>query len=104
MNPYNFLELHKLGFWFMNTEFFDFEKINSDKEIAENYKNSIDKSIEYVLNTYKENGSDLNKTHKKLEVLYSNKMQNNFNQFMKYLEGPKNCDKLIEFILYGHRD
>ena len=27
---------------------------------------------------------------------------NNFNQFMKYLEGPKNHDKLIEFILYGN--
>ena len=101
MNPYNFLELNKLGFWFMNTEFFDFEKINSDEEIAENYKNSIDKSVEHILELYKKNNSDLNKTHNELELLYAEKMQNNYNQFMKYLEGPKNNDKLIEFILYG---
>jgi hypothetical protein len=101
MNPYNFLELNKLGFWFMNTEFFDFEKINSDEEIAENYKNSIDKSVEHVLELYKKNNSDLNKTHNELKLLYAEKMQNNYNQFMKYLDGPKNNDKLIEFILYG---
>jgi len=88
----------------MNTEFFEFDKVNSDEEISENYKNSIDKSIEHVLNIYKENNSDLNETHLEFKKLYGDKMQNNFNQFMKYLEGPKNCDKLIEFILYGHRD
>ena len=104
MNPYNFIELHKMGFWFMNTEFFDFDKINSDDEISENYKSSIDKSIEHVLELYKENYGDLNKTHFKLEKLYSNKMQNNYNQFMKYLERPKNNDNLIEFILYGKRN
>jgi hypothetical protein len=101
MNPYNFLELHNMGFWFMNTEFFDFNKIHSDDEISDNFKNSIDKSIEHVLNLYKNNDSDLNKTRDELERLYSDKMQNNFNQFMQYLERPKNNDKLIEFILYG---
>lgn len=104
MNPYNFLELHNMGFWFMNTEFFDFEKIHSDDEISENFKLSIIKSVEHVIELYKENYGDLNKTHFKLEQLYADKMQNNFNQFMKYLEGPKNCDKLIEFILYGKRN
>ncbi len=101
MNPYNFLELHNMGFWFMNTEFFDFNKVNSDDEISDNFKNSINKSIEHVLNLYKNNNSDLNKTRDELERLYSDKMQNNFNQFMQYLERPKNNDKLIEFILYG---
>ena len=101
MNPYNFLELYNMGFWFMNTEFFDFNKIHSDDEISDNFKNSIDKSIEHVLNLYKKNDSDLNKTRDELERLYSDKMQNNFNQFMQYLERPKNNDKLIEFILYG---
>lgn len=101
MNPYNFLELHNMGFWFMNTEFFDFNKINSDEEISENFTNTIIKSIEHVLELYNKNNSDLNKTHNELELMYAEKMQNNFNQFMKYLEGPKNNDKLIEFILYG---
>jgi hypothetical protein len=93
-----------MGFWFMNTEFFDFNKINSDEEITENTKNSIITSIEHVLEIYKKNDSDLDRTHKELEQMYSDKMQNNFNQFMKYLEGPKNHDKLIEFILYGNRN
>ena len=88
----------------MNTEFFDFNKINSDEEITENTKNSIITSIEHVLEIYKKNDSDLDRTHKELEQMYSDKMQNNFNQFMKYLEGPKNHDKLIEFILYGNRN
>lgn len=104
MNPYNFLELHNMGFWFMNTEFFDFQKIHSDDEISENFELSIIKSVEHVIELYKQNYGDLNKTHFKLEQLYADKMQNNFNQFMKYLEEPKNCDKLIEFILYGKRN
>ena len=67
-------------------------------------KNSIITSIEHVLEIYKKNDSDLDRTHNELEQMYSDKMQNNFNQFMKYLEGPKNHDKLIEFILYGNRN
>jgi hypothetical protein len=69
---------------------------------AENSKNSIIRSIEHVLEIYKKNNSDLNRTHNELEQMYSDKMQNNFNQFMKYLKEPINHDKLIEFILYGN--
>ena len=102
MNPYDFLELHKLGFWFMNSLFFDFDKVNSNEELAENMYNSIIKSVEYVSELAGDWGLD--DTHKYLVESYGDKMQNNFDQFMKYLEKPKNNDKLIEFILYGNRN
>lgn len=102
MNPYNFIILNNMGFWFLNTEFFDFNEVNSEFEIQKNYKNSITKSVEYIINSYKESGYDLNKTHEMLKNIYGHKMQNNYNQFIKYLESPKNNDNLIKFILYGN--
>lgn len=99
MNPYNFIELNKMGFWFLNTEFFDFNNISSEEDLAQNMKNSIFKSIEFVLNTYNETNC-LQQTHNKLSKLFSEKMQNNFNTFMKYLTNPLNSSKLLDFILY----
>jgi len=99
MNPTNFLELHEMGFWFLNSEFFDFSKTKFIDEASENMKNSIFKSIEYILELYKNNNSDLDKTHSELKLLYGDKMQNNYNLFMEYLVKPYNCEKLIKFIL-----
>jgi hypothetical protein len=62
-------------------------------------KNSIFKSIEYILELYKINEYDLDKTHSELKLLYGDKMQNNYNLFMEYLDKPYNCEKLIKFIL-----
>jgi hypothetical protein len=62
-------------------------------------KNSIFKSIEYILELYKNNNYDLDKTYSELKLLYGNKMQNNYNLFMEYLVKPYNCEKLIKFIL-----
>jgi hypothetical protein len=99
MNPINFVELHEMGFWFLNSEFFDFTKTKFIDEASENMKNSIFKSIEYILELYKNNDSDLDKTYSELKLLYSDKMQNNYNLFMEYLVKPYNCEKLIKFIL-----
>ena len=99
MNPINFIELHEMGFWFLNSEFFDFSKTKFIDELSENMKNSIFKSIEYILELYKNNNSDLDKTHSELKLLYSDKMQNNYNLFMEYLVKPYNYEKLIKFIL-----
>jgi hypothetical protein len=99
MNPINFIELHEMGFWFLNSEFFDFSKTKFIDELSENMKNSIFKSIEYILELYKNNNSDLDKTHSELKLLYGDKMQNNHNLFMEYLYKPYNCEKLIKFIL-----
>lgn len=99
MNPYSFVELNKLGFWFLNTEFFNFEQVDSDENISQNMKSSIFKSIEFILGLYNETKS-LQQTHDKLTKLYSQKMQNNFNIFMEYLKTPKNSNNLLDFILY----
>lgn len=99
MNPINFIELHEMGFWFLNSEFFDFSKTKFIDELSENMKNSIFKSIEHILELYKNNNSDLDKTHSELKLLYGDKMQNNYNLFMEYLVKPYNCEKLIKFIL-----
>jgi hypothetical protein len=99
MNPFNFIELHEMGFWFLNSEFFDFTKTKFIDEASENMKNSIFKSIEYILELYKNNNLDLDKTHSELKMLYSDKMQSNYNLFMRYLNKPYNCEKLINFIL-----
>ena len=99
MNPFNFVELHEMGFWFLNSEFFDFTKTKFIDEASENMKNSIFKSIEYILELYKNNNSDLDKIHSELKLLYGDKMQNNHNLFMEYLYKPYNCEKLIKFIL-----
>lgn len=98
MNPYNFVELNKLGFWFLNTEFFDFEQIDSDDNISQNMRSSIFKSIEFVLDLYRKTG-DLQETHHELTRLFSEKMQNNFKKFKEYLEKPKDNEKLLNFIL-----
>ena len=99
MNPINFIELHEMGFWFLNSEFFDFSKINFIDELSENMKNSIFKSIDYVLELYKNNAYDLDKTHLELTQLYGNRMQLNYNLFMGYLNKPHNNEKLLNFIL-----
>ena len=99
MSPYNFVEFNDMGFWLLNSEFFDFDKVNSEDEMTESMKNSILKSIEYIIDLYKKSKCDLTKTHEKLVELYSDKMQNNYNLFVKYLTAPKNHDKLIDFIL-----
>jgi hypothetical protein len=99
MNPINFIELHEMGFWFLNSEFFDFSTTKFIDELSENMKNSIFKSIEYILELYKVNEYDLDKTHSELKLLYGDKMQNNYNLFMEYLDKPYNCEKLIKFIL-----
>jgi len=99
MNPINFLELHELGFWFLNTEFFDFSKTKFIDELSENMKNSIFKSIEYVLELYKTNENNLDNVHLEMKKLYGDKMQSNYNLFMEYLIKPYNCEKLIKFIL-----
>ena len=99
MNPINFIELHEMGFWFLNSEFFDFSKTKFMDELSYNMKNSIFKSIEYILELYKNNEYNLDKTHLELKMMYGDKMQSNYNLFMGYLNKPYNCEKLIKFIL-----
>lgn len=99
MNPINFIELNEMGFWFLNSEFFDFTKTKFTDELSENMKNSIFKSVEHIVDLYKKNNNDLDTTHLELKKLYSDKMQNNYDLFMQYLNKPYNNEKLLKFIL-----
>jgi len=101
-NPNNFEILNKLGFWFLNSEFYQFD---TDKLIEEKVipmENSIINAMEYLISIYKENDCDLDKTHQSLVEKYGDKMQNNYNTFIKYLTDAPNSDKLLNFILYGN--
>lgn len=103
-NPYNFQILNDLGFWFLNSEFHTFDKNKTESEMVLETKESIMKSIDYLIDIYKKNDMDLNKTHKELVNLYESKMQSNYDTFIKYLSEPKDGDKLLNFILYGERN
>lgn len=101
-NPNNFEILNNLGFWFLNSEFYQFD---TDKLIEEKVilmENSITNAMEYLISIYKENDCDLDKTHQSLVEKYGDKMQNNYNTFIKYLTDAPNSDKLLNFILYGN--
>jgi hypothetical protein len=99
INPYKFLILHELGFWFLNSEFFNFNDIADEQSMSNNYNNSITESINLIIQLFEKNDKDLDKTHKEIELLYGSKMQNNFTQLMSYLEAPKNHNELLNFIL-----
>lgn len=103
-NPYNFNILNDLGFWFLNSEFHTFDKNKSKDEMVLETRQSIISATEYLIDLYKKHNYDLNGTHNELVSLYGSKMRNNYSTFMKYLEEPKDGDKLIDFILYGKRD
>ncbi len=103
-NTNNFEILNKLGFWFLNSEFYQFD---TDKLIEEKVipmENSIINAMEYLISIYKENDCDLDKTHQSLVEKYGDKMQNNYNTFIKYLTDAPNSDKLLNFILYGNEN
>lgn len=103
-NPNNFEILNNLGFWFLNSEFYQFDTNKTTEEKIEPMRDSITSAIEYLISVYKENDCDLNKTHSILVEKYGNKMQNNYNTFIKYLTDAPNSDKLLNFILYGNRN
>jgi hypothetical protein len=101
-NPYNFHILNDLGFWFLNSEFHTFDKTKTESQMIKETRDSIIKSIDYLIDIYKKNNFNLNDTHAELVKLYESKMQNNYNTFIKYLSEPKDGDKLLNFILYGN--
>jgi hypothetical protein len=101
-NPHNLHILNDLGFWFLNSEFHTFNKTKTESQMIKETRDSIIKSIDYLIDIYKKNDCNLNDTHTELVKLYESKMQNNYNTFIKYLSEPKDGDKLLNFILYGN--
>lgn len=100
-NPNNFEILHNLGFWFLNSEFYEFNTNNSTEDRVISMQDGIVNSMEYLIEIYKQNNFDLNKTHQELVEKYGDKMQNNYDIFIKYLTDAPDSNKLLNFILYG---
>lgn len=101
-NPNNFQILKNLGFWFLNSEFYKFDTDKTTEERIVPMRDSIVNAMEYLISIYKENDFDLDKTHSILVEKYGDKMQNNYNTFIKYLTDAPNSEKLLNFILYGN--
>ena len=101
-NPNNFQILNDLGFWFLNSEFYQFNTNKTTDERVIPMQNSIVNAMEYLISIYKDNNFDLDKTHQSLVEKYGDKMQNNYNTFIKYLTDAPNSEQLLNFILYGN--
>lgn len=101
-NVNNFKILNDLGFWFLNSEFYDFNANIPIEDKVILMRNSIKNALEYLIETYQKNDCDLDKTHQSLVEKYGDKMQNNYNTFIKYLTDAPNSEQLLNFILYGN--
>lgn len=97
-NPYNFKILNDFGFWFLNSEFFNFDLSTDDQKNVGSMLESIKKSLDYLIECYIENNYNLNLTHKLFVNKFGIKMKNNYNLFIKYLSDPPKSDKMLEFI------
>lgn len=95
------IQLYKDGFWFLNFEFINFEQFllfDSDEK-NKNINNSINKSVEFILNLFEENNNDLEKTNESMIELFSSKMQNNYKIFNETIKNIKIQDDIMDFIL-----
>lgn len=82
----NFKILKETGFWFLNSEFTDYD-----------VKDGIVKTISFLNDLHQQTG-DYQQTHSKLVDMFGEKMQNNYTLFHQYLEKPYNHDKFLKFI------
>jgi len=84
--PKNFKSLKETGFWFLNSEFTDYD-----------VKDGIFKTINFLNDLHQQTG-DYQQTHNKLVNMFGEKMKNNYTLFHQYLEKPYNHDNFLKFI------
>lgn len=95
------IELYQDGFWFLNFNFIDFKifiKSNS-RDRLNMIVNSIENSIEFLLDVFQKNNNDLQKTNKNINEMFSYKMQNNYKLFNEVIKDIKIQDDIMDFIL-----
>lgn len=101
-----FKHLNDLGFWFLNSEFFDESKKIQWKNDAPYYSNMEDSVLESVLylkklkDTFKDNKS----VHQFLMETYGDKLKNNVSLFKKILNNYSNKESVLNLIKYGNRN
>lgn len=96
-NPYSFIDLVKDGYWFLNSEFFEYNESDSTTLIINKFSKSINSSIQYIENLSKENSLD--EVSDLLYKKYQQKIDNNFKKIIQDVKAPKNGDLFIDFIL-----
>lgn len=89
---YNFKKLHETGFWFLNSEFYDFT-VDNLEEMA----NSIVKATTF-LKELKVTLVSNKLVHQHLLGLYGHKLQHNVTTFSNLLNNCKNTDKILELV------
>ena len=87
-----FKKLNDLGFWFLNSEFCDFNNDNHDEII-----NSVIKATVF-LKELKDSLNTNNLVHEHLLKMYGEKLKHNVTLFNDLLNNCKNTDKILELI------
>lgn len=98
-NPYSFIDLTKDGFWFLNSEFFQFNENDDIATITNNFSKSIENTIEFLNSIYEENLGNLEIISNTLYNQYKTKIDNNFSKIIEDVNYPKNGESLLNFIL-----
>lgn len=98
-NPYSFISLMKDGYWFLNSEFFDFSDNDSVEVLTKKFSESLKKSISLLEKMYIDNSGNLEKISDILYNEYKNKIDNNFLKINEDINYPKNGEELLKFIL-----
>jgi hypothetical protein len=98
--------LHKRGFWFLNSEFFDKDNLDNDIQFPEEllggdqslpiYR-SVYKSVEYLNKLKTELGTD-NAVYEFLLSTYGDKLRSNTKAFKHLMSNCEYRDKLLNFI------
>jgi hypothetical protein len=98
-NPYSFIELHKDGFWFLNSEFFNYNEDDDVVTLTNNFSKSLDESVKFLESIYNNNLGNLEKISTDLYNQYKTKIDNNFSKIIEDVNYPKNGESLLNFIL-----
>lgn len=98
-NPYSFIDLTKDGFWFLNSEFFNYNEDDDVVTLTNNFSKSLDESIKFLESIYNNNLGNLEKISTNLYNQYKTKIDNNFSKIIEDVNYPKNGKSLLNFIL-----
>jgi hypothetical protein len=106
MNPINFVELHEMGFWFLNSEFYN-ESIkmyyNDELPCYSHMEESvIDASI--YLKSLKEEYKTNTEVHKHLMKTYGHKLQKNVKLLKEILSSYSKKENVLNLIKNGNRN
>lgn len=98
-NPYSFIELNEDGFWFFNSEFFNYNESDDFYTLKNKLKKSIFDSLDYLNELNLKYSGNLDEIHLYFKNKYGDKMDKNFKKTIEYINTSNGGDKLLDFIL-----